>query len=195
VREGYEVSVIVAFAAMALTATIHHLEITLSDVDRAVYESLDFRVARHPSESARYMLTRILAYCLSYEDGIAFSKGGISKADDPPIAVRDPTGILLAWIDVGAPSAERLHKASKAAQKVALYTHVDLALLQCEASSRPIHDVEDIEVWRLETRFLDALETRIRRTTKLELVRNDGRLYVTVDGEVFEGTIAKESLV
>src|SRR3954469_19332521 len=111
---------------MALTATIYHLEVALSDVDRGVYESLDLRLARHPSETMRYMLTRTLAYCLSYEDGIAFSKGGISAADEPPIAVRDPTGILLAWIDVGSPSAERLHKASKAARRVALFTHVDL---------------------------------------------------------------------
>jgi uncharacterized protein YaeQ len=179
---------------MALTATVHHLEITLSDVDRGVYETLDLRVARHPSESARYMLTRILAYSLSYEDGIAFSKGGISSADEPPIAVRDPMGVLLAWIDVGAPSAERLHKASKAARRVALYTHVDLALLQREASSRAIYGVHDIEVWRLEAKFLDALATKIGRTTKLELVRSDGRLYVTVGGEVLEGAIARESL-
>src|ERR1039458_430523 len=99
---------------MALTATMHHVEVTLSDVDRSVYESLDLRLARHPSESARYLLTRLLAYCLSYEEGIAFSKGGISSTEEPPISVRDPTGILLAWIDIGSPSAERLPNASKA---------------------------------------------------------------------------------
>ncbi len=180
---------------MALSASIHRFEITLSDVDRSVYESLDLRVARHPSESARYMLTRTLAYCLSYEEGITFSKGGLSTANEPPVAVRDPTGILLAWIDVGAPSADRLHKASKAARKVVLYTHVDRTLLQREASSRVIHDVEDIEVWRLEATFLDALETKIGRTTQLELARSDGRLYVTVDSGVIEGGVSRESLV
>ena len=64
---------------MAQTATMHHIEIALSDVDRGVYEALDLRVAQHPSESMRYMLTRTLAYCLSYEEGIAFSKGGLSE--------------------------------------------------------------------------------------------------------------------
>src|SRR5580704_4100089 len=142
---------------MALTATMHHFEVTLSDVDRGVYETLDLRVARHPSESGRYLTTRTLAYCLSYEEGIAFSKGGISSTEEPPIAVRDPTGILLAWIDIGAPSAERLHKASKAAQRVALFTHTDLGLLRREASSRAIHKVAAIEVWRLAPAFLDAL--------------------------------------
>ena len=179
---------------MALTATMHHFQVTLSDVDRGVYESLDLRVARHPSESARYMLTRTLAYCLSYEEGIAFSKGGISSTEEPPIAVRDPTGVLLAWIDVGAPSAERLHKAAKAARRVALYTHVDAALLRREASSRAIHKIDEIAVWRLEPSFLDALEEQIGRTTKLELARSDGRLYVTVGDEVIEGGVERVGL-
>ncbi len=76
---------------MAQGPTIYTLTITLSDVDRSVYETLELRVARHPSESMRFMLTRVLAYCLSYEDGIAFSKGGISDTDEPPVAVADPS--------------------------------------------------------------------------------------------------------
>lgn len=180
---------------MALGATVHHLVVTLSDVDRAVYETLDLRVARHPSESMRYFLTRTLAYCLSYEDGIVFSKGGLSSTDEPPVAVRDPTGVLLAWIDVGAPSAERLHKASKAARRVALFTHVDRALLLREARTRAIHKVDAIDVWRVEASLLDRLEPKIDRTTKLELVRNDGQLYVTVGADTFEGLLTRESLV
>ncbi|MGA3122818.1 MAG: YaeQ family protein [Polyangiaceae bacterium] len=176
---------------MALSATIHHFQVTLSDVDRAVYEALDFRVARHPSESARYLTTRTLAYCLSYEEGIAFSKGGLSCAEEPPISVRDATGILLAWIDVGFPSAERLHKAAKAARRVALYTHVDAVLLRREMSSRSVHKAGEIEVWRLAPSFLDAVERSIGRTTKLELVRTDSRLYVTVDENVIEGEIER----
>ena len=95
---------------MALTATMYHLQVDLSDVDRNVYTPIDLRLARHPSESMRYMLTRMLAYCLSHTEGITFSKAGIASTDDPPIAVHDPTGLLLTWIDVGAPSAERLHR-------------------------------------------------------------------------------------
>src|ERR1700723_3654143 len=146
---------------MALSATVHHFQVILSDVDRDVYETLDLRLARHPSESARYLTTRTLAYCLSYEEGIAFSKGGLSSAEEPPIAVRDPTGVLLAWIDVGSPSAERLHKASKAARRVALYTHVDPALLRREASTRAIRRVEEIEVRRFALPFLDAVEGHV----------------------------------
>jgi uncharacterized protein YaeQ len=180
---------------MALTATMYHLQIKLSDVDRGVYESLDLRLARHPSESMRFLLTRTLAYCLSYEEGIAFSKGGLSSTDEPPISVRDLTGVLLAWIDIGSPSAERLHKASKAARRVALFTHVDLALLRKEASTRAIHKVEDLEVWRFTPSFLDALEAKVDRNTELELVRTDNQLYITIGGESLEGAVTRCSLV
>src|ERR671918_849308 len=111
---------------MALTATIHNFDIQLADVDRGVYESLALRVARHPSETEEYLLTRVLAYCLEYTEGIAFSKG-LAEPDEPALAVRDLTGALRAWIEIGAPDAARLHKASKASPRVAVYTHKDPA--------------------------------------------------------------------
>ncbi len=180
---------------MAPNATLFRFVLTVSDVDRSVYETLDVRIARHPSETMRYMLTRTLAYALSWEDGIAFSKGGISSTDEPPIAVRDPTGLLLAWIDIGAPSAERLHKASKAARRVALFTASDLVNLRREVEARPVHAAEAIEVFRLEPRFLDAIEPHVDKHTKMELVRNDGALYVTLGATTIEGTITRETLV
>jgi uncharacterized protein YaeQ len=180
---------------VAPNATLFRFVLTVSDVDRSVYETLDVRVARHPSETMRYMLTRTIAYALSWEEGIAFSKGGISSTDEPPIAVRDPTGLLLAWIDVGAPSAERLHKASKAARRVALFTANDLVNLRREVQGRPVHAVEAIEVFRLEPSFLDAVEPHVDKLTKMELVRNDGVLYVTLGATTIEGTIARETLV
>ncbi|MDI1442785.1 YaeQ family protein [Polyangium sp. 6x1] len=180
---------------MALTATIYHLHVNLSDVDRGVYETLDLRLARHPSESMRYLLTRTIAYCLSYEEGIVFSKEGLSSTEEPPVLIRDPTGLLVAWIDVGSPSAERLHKAAKAARRVTLFTHASLAQLQREASSRAIHKVESIEVWRMEPTFLDALEAKVDRNTKLDLLRDDEQLYVTIGDDVVSGTITRGSLV
>ena len=180
---------------MALGATIYQLEVALSDVDRSVYETLELRLARHPSESLRYMLTRMLAYALSYEEGISFSKGGLSSAEEPPVRIDDPTGLFLAWIDVGAPSAERLHKASKLARRVALYTHVEPALLRREASSRAIHKVETIEVQRFEPAFLDAVEATIERRMALEITRTAGALYVVAGKTTIEGKIEPISLV
>jgi uncharacterized protein YaeQ len=167
---------------MALPATMHQIALTLSDVDRGVYETLELRVARHPSETVRYLLTRVLAYALSYEPGIAFSKGGLSSPDEAPVSIHDPTGLLLAWIDIGQPSAERLHRASKAARRVALFTTTELAQLQREAAKTTIHRVEHIAVCRLDPHFIDALAPLVGRRLELELVRTEGRLYATVQG-------------
>src|SRR6478752_7043178 len=161
---------------MAAGTTVQRLGVTLSDVDRGVYEKLDLRMARHPSESARYFWQRALAYCLSYEDGIAFSKGGLSDAEEPPVSIVDPTGILLAWIDVGSPSADRLHRASKAARRVALFSATDRVLLEREAASRKIHALEEIAVFLLDGSFLDTLETHLQKHLEIELVRSDSTL-------------------
>ena len=83
---------------MAQTATLYSIEIDLADADRHVYETLALRVARHPSESEEYLVARVLAYALEFTDGIAFSSGGLSDPDEPPISVRDLTGSLRVWI-------------------------------------------------------------------------------------------------
>jgi uncharacterized protein YaeQ len=179
---------------MALQATVHNVEIAVSDVDRGVYETLELRVAQHPSETMRYLVTRVLAYALSYEDGIAFSKGGLSSTDEAPIAVRDPTGVLLAWIDVGVPSAERLHKASKAARRVAVYTS-ELANLKRNVAGQKVHRAAEIDVWPFEASLLDAVASKTDKRTKLELTRNDGQLYVVVGGTTLEAPLARTSLI
>jgi len=71
---------------VALTATIYNVDIDLADADRGVYESLALRVARHPSESEEYLVTRILAYALEFHEGIAFSSG-LSDPEEPTISV------------------------------------------------------------------------------------------------------------
>ena len=179
---------------MALTATLYHWKIALSDVERGVYEALDLRIAQHPSETLRYLVTRTLAYALSFEDGIAFSKGGISS-DEPPISIHDPTGVFLAWIEVGHPSAARLHKAAKAARRVSLFTSGSVEELQTEARAGAIHHAAAIEVWLLEPTFLDSVAERVERTLSFELVRTDGQLYVTLAGEVLGGTVERCSLL
>ena len=87
---------------MALTATIYNFDIELADADRNLYESLALRVARHPSESEEYLVTRVLAYLLEFADGIEFSRG-VSDPEDPAISVRDLTG----KIKPGSTSARR----------------------------------------------------------------------------------------
>lgn len=179
---------------MALQATIYHVQIELSDVDRGVYETLDLRMARHPSESMPYLLTRTIAYALLYEEGLAFSKGGLSAADEAPLTVRDLQGNLRAWIEIGTPSAERLHKASKASPRVVVFTQHDPRLLVKEAESREIHKADRIEVYALDPRFLDQLGALTDRNAKWTLLHNDGVLFVTVGEKTVSGPVTKHAL-
>jgi uncharacterized protein YaeQ len=179
---------------MALTATLHHFEISLSDTDRGVYESLDLRVARHPSETMRYMLTRVLAYCLSWEEDIAFSRG-LSTTDEPAVWIRHGDGRVRLWLDVGNPSPERLHKASKLAERVVVYTYGDVPAMQRAARAERVHRAEHIEVISVPTALLDGLDAVTERHTHWELVHTGGQVYVTVSGKTHEGAMERSTLV
>ena len=173
---------------MALTSTMYVFEIQLAHVDRGVYETLQLRVPMHPSESAEYFVTRLLAYCLEYAEGIAFSRG-ISDPDEPSLAVRDLTGALKVWIEIGAPDATRLHKASKAAPRVVVYTHKDPAQLQRQVAGERIHKAESIELYAVDRELIDAIVVRLDRRMKLELSVSDGTMYLVHGGATLSGSI------
>jgi uncharacterized protein YaeQ len=142
----------------------------------------------------RYLMTRVLAFCLCHDEGIAFSKGGLSSPDEPALTVRDLQGNLRAWIEVGSPSAERLHKASKASPRVIVFTHNDPELLKKSARATTIHKVEAITVWAFDPAFLDVLAAATERTSGWQLVHTEGQLYVTIDGTSFSGAVTSHSL-
>jgi uncharacterized protein YaeQ len=174
---------------MALAATIYHFEVRLANVERAVYETLSLKLARHPSESDEHLVARLLAFCLEHTDGIAFSKGGLSDPDQPPIAVRDLTGTLLSWIDVGLPDAARLHKAGKAAPRVAVYTHRGPALLLRALEGARVHRADALEIYAFDRQQIAGLAQRLERRTQWDLSLTGGTLYATVGGETLEGEL------
>ena len=161
-----------------------------NDLDRGVYETLRFRAARHPSESAEGFVARVLAYCLEYEEGIAFSNG-IAEPDEPAAAVRDLTGAVRVWIEIGAPGAARINKASKAAGRVVVYTHKDPEkLLQSWAGER-IHRVSEIEVLAFEPSFVAALAERLERRMDFSLSVTGGHLYVALGESGLESAVTR----
>jgi uncharacterized protein YaeQ len=169
---------------MALGATIYNFKIELADSDRGVYTPLDLRVARHPSESEDYLLTRVLAYCLEYREGIAFSNG-ISDADQPAISVRDLTGALQVWIDIGAPEAARLHRAAKLAPRVAVYTHKDPAQFAARLSGERIHRAELLEVYAVDREWLANIAARLTRRMEFALTVMDRNIYLSLGDVTF----------
>jgi uncharacterized protein YaeQ len=172
---------------------MHVFDVRLADADRAVNESLTIRAAQHPSETPEYLVTRLLAYCLEYTEGIAFSKG-LSDPDEPAIVVRDLTGVLQAWIEVGAPDADRLHRAAKAAPRVAVYAHRGLDALMARLDGERIHRAADIRLRAVDPELLSGLVARLDRRMSLDLTVSDQALYVTLGDETLTGAIEDRRL-
>jgi len=175
---------------VAQSPTLYQFEIELSDVDRATYESLAFRVACQPSETPDFLLTRVLAYCLEFREGISFGKG-FTEPGEPALSVRDLTGTMTVWIDIGAPDPGRLHKASLTVPRVVLYTHKDPRTLLPQLAAARIHRAEELEVYSLDRTFLDALALRLERRTRLGVSVSDAHLYVSVGGETLAAAIER----
>jgi uncharacterized protein YaeQ len=178
---------------VAIASTIHNIEIELADSDRRVYESLALRVARHPSESEEYLVARVLAYTMEFTDGIAFSRG-VSEPDEPAILVRDLTGAIRSWIEIGTPDAARLHKAAKAAPRVAVYTHKSpLQLLRNLAGER-IHRASEVELYSIDRALIQQLAARLDRRMAFSLSIDDRELSVSIGTETLTGPVTRHPL-
>lgn len=173
---------------MALTSTIYNFDVELADADRQVYESLALRAARHPSESEEYLVTRLLAYLMEYREGIEFSRGG-SHPDDPTIAVRDLTGTIRTWIDIGTPDAARLHKASKVAERVVVYTHKEPSQFLKQLAGAKIHRADTLELYAIDRGLVSALVARLERRVAFSLSIAERELYVSIGRDTLTGRV------
>ncbi|WP_460798407.1 YaeQ family protein [Microbacterium sp. GXF0217] len=166
---------------MAIGAMIHTFTVQLADMDRGVYEELTLRVAKHPSETDAYMLTRVLAYCLEHTEGITFSEG-LSSTEEPAVVVRDLTGRITAWIEIGAPDAERMHYGSRLAERTVVYTHRDPVKVLSAWEGKRIHDADGIRVYGFDPGFIDAGTRVIERRNTATLTVTEAQLYLDLNG-------------
>jgi uncharacterized protein YaeQ len=175
---------------MAQTSTVYNLDIELSDVDRGVYENVSLCVARHPSETLEYMLMRVFAYCFEYSDGLVLTEG-VTAGDEPAVLCRDLTGRVTAWIEVGMPDAERLHRGNKLAGRAAVYTHRDVRKLLSQLAGTPVHRVSEIPVYEFDRSFVDEVSSLLERRSTLSLTITERELYLEIGGRTFNTKIVE----
>jgi uncharacterized protein YaeQ len=175
---------------MALTATVRRFEIALSDSDRGNYEALELRAAQHPSETDRYLVARVIARCLEHGEGVDFTRG-LASDEEPAIWQRDLRGDLRAWIEIGSPSVDRLHKASKTGARVAVYAYKGAVELGRAITERGVHRASELELYALDAAFLDAVAATLDRVNRWDLTVSGGTLYLTSGGKTFESAIQR----
>ena len=178
---------------MALTATIYNLDVDLSDSDRGVYETVALRVAQHPSESDEYLIARVLAYLLEHAEGIAFSRG-VSAPEEPMISVRDLTGKIRSWIEIGTPDAARLHKASKAADRVAVYCHKEHAQWLKGLGAAGIYRAEALELYAIDRGLIAELVSRLDRRMSFGVSITDREFYISIGDVNLSGRVQSITL-
>jgi uncharacterized protein YaeQ len=155
---------------------------------------LSLQIARHPSESEARLVTRVLAYALEFTAGIALSRG-LSEPEEPSIVVRDLTGAIRVWIDVGTPDAARLHKACKAAPRVVVYTHKDPAQLVDRLAGERIHRADAVELYAIDRSLVAAAVARLDRRMGFALSVADRELYLSLGTETLSGTVVRHRIL
>lgn len=179
---------------MAQPSTLYRFHISLSDIDRGVYESLDLRIAKHPSEIDHFLLSRVLAYCLNYGQGLEFPPGGLSDPDQPALRLMNERGNIEMWIEIGNPSPKKLHKASKAANNLKVYTYKNAELLLKEMAAEKVHKAEAIEIYSFAPKFLDQLALWLERDNEWNVVAQEGSLSVSSSKGSLEGELSRHLL-
>lgn len=163
---------------------LYRFNLELSDVDRGVYQSLDFRVAQHPSETAPYLLTRILAYALSYQEGLEFSPEGLHDPDVPALKALGANGNVDLWIEIGNPSAKKMHKAGKSSKQVVIYTYKSPEVLMIDIQKNPdIHRASDLQIYAFDSKFLATLEKRLEKNNNWSVLQQNGQLDISTGKE------------
>ena len=123
-------------------------------------------------------------------EGIAFSKG-LSEPDTPAITVRDLTGALRAWVDVGSPEADRLHRASKIAPRVVVYAHKNAAQLALRYSTERIHRIEMLELYAVDSHWLAEIAPHLTRRMNFSLTVAARHVYLSLGAQTSDSVIER----
>jgi len=159
---------------------LYKFTIELSNIDLGVYETLDFRVSQHPSEIASYLLTRVLAYALSYQEGLDFSAKGLSDPEAPALQLLGQYNAIDLWIEIGNPSSRKLHKATKTARQVVIYTYKSAEILVNDIKANKVHKADEIQIFAFDEKFIAALEKQLEKNNRWSLVVQQNQMSLSI---------------
>jgi uncharacterized protein YaeQ len=173
---------------MALPSTVYKASIQLSDVDRGVYETLQATVARHPSETDERLVARLLAYAIFHEPELAFTKG-ISATDEPDLWMKGPDGRVRFWVEVGLPEPDRIIKASRHSERVALLSCGRALASWDQQHLVKLEGVANLTVISIDQALITKLASQLERSISWTITITEGIFYLTIAEETMEVAI------
>jgi uncharacterized protein YaeQ len=165
---------------MALKATIYKADLQIADMDRHYYADHALTIARHPSETDERMMVRLLMYALYAQEGIAFTKG-LFDVDEPEVWVRDLTGTIKLWIDIGQPDETRLRKACGRAGQVVAVCYSNSCSVWWKQIEDKLERLNNLTVLQLPVETSQALAVLAARNMKLQCMVQDGEAWISTD--------------
>lgn len=160
---------------MALKPTIYKSNIALSDLSRNYYDTLNLTIAQHPSETLERTMVRLAAFCFNARDGLVFTKG-LSTTDEPDIVAYDADGSVLLWLEVGEPTPERIKKATRVAQQVAIYSFNAKSPIWWEKNNKAF-DAMNVSIYQFSWTEVQALARMATRSMDWSVTISDGTVY------------------
>jgi uncharacterized protein YaeQ len=173
---------------MALPSKVYKVSIQLSDVDRGVYETLQATAAQHPSETEERLVARLLAYAIFHEPELTFTKG-ISATDEPDLWVKGGDDRVRLWVEVGLPEPDRIIKASRHSERVALLACGRTLALWDQQHLHKLEKLANLTVISLDQACITSLATRLERSITWSITITEGMLYLTIGEETLEDAI------
>lgn len=167
---------------MAIKPTIYKFRISVSDMNRDVYDTLNLTVAMHPSENLERMMSRVLAYCLNTQEFLEFTKG-LSAIEEPDIWLKTLDDQLMLWIDIGEPAVDRIKKATRLARAVKVYSFNSKSDVWWEQNQAKLKDLK-VDIYRLDNKEIQTLAGLVKRTMDMSVtITGDSAYIATEQGE------------
>ena len=163
---------------MALKATIHKAEITISDMDRGYYHTHALTLAQHPSETLERLMLRLVVFALHANEHLGFTRG-LSAVDEPDIWQKSDTGDIELWIDLGEPDERRLRQACGRARQVWLYTYGRGSDIWWQGMQNKITRLKNLRVLRIAPTTLVELAKLHQRYMQLQATVQDNQLWLS----------------
>nr|CAA6829055.1 MAG: YaeQ protein [uncultured Thiotrichaceae bacterium] len=168
---------------MAIKPTIYKARISLSDLERNYYDSINLTIPQHPSETLERMMVRILAYCLNAQEGIELTKG-LEDVEEPSLWVRTMDEQTTLWIDLGEPTPERVKKATNRAKSVKVYSFNSKSDVWWSQGENKFSRL-NASFYRFPSDKIEQLADLVSRTMDLSITITGDSAYIAGDnGEV-----------
>jgi uncharacterized protein YaeQ len=166
---------------MALKATIYKADLSIADMDRNYYQEHALTIARHPSETDERVMIRLLAFALHADPLLTYGKD-LFDVEEPALWLKDLTGAIDLWIEVGQPDERRLMKAAGRAEHVVVYCYSATSNIWFKGLASKLERTKKISIINIPAETSVQLEQMAQRSMQLQCTIQDGQVWLT-DGE------------